>query len=53
MDFLRLFYKNSELNNIDNICFSIEDVHEFGNYNFDIILANIDKKKYYKNYKKI
>ena len=38
------FYKNSELNNIDNICFSIEDVHEFENYNFDIILANIDKK---------
>ena len=46
------FYKNSKLNNIDNIDFSIQDVHEFENYSFDIILANIDKKNIIKILKK-
>ena len=38
------FYKNLELNKIDDIDFSIQDVHAFKDYNFDVILANIDKK---------
>ena len=38
------FHKNAKLNSIDDIKFSIEDVHEFQDYDFDVILANIDKK---------
>tara|TARA_B100000131_G_scaffold313848_1_gene349804 strand:+ start:2796 stop:3626 length:831 start_codon:yes stop_codon:yes gene_type:complete len=37
------FYKNAKLNSIDDINFSIDDVHEFQDYEFDVILANIDK----------
>ena len=38
------FYKNSKLNDINDINFSIQDVHQFENYNFNVIIANIDKK---------
>ena len=38
------FYKNADLNNLSNIEFSVQDVHQFNNYNYDIILANIDKQ---------
>ena len=38
------FYKNADLNKLSNIEFSVQDVHKFNNYNYDIILANIDKQ---------
>ena len=38
------FYKNSKINNIDDITFLIQDVHKLKNYNFSIILANIDRR---------
>ena len=38
------FYKNCRLSNVDKIYFHISNVHSCDNYDYDIILANIDKK---------
>ena len=38
------FKKNCELNNIDDIKFSVANVKNYQDYNCDIVLANIDKK---------
>ncbi|MAV64818.1 MAG: hypothetical protein CMG00_06485 [Candidatus Marinimicrobia bacterium] len=37
------FKKNCNLNKIKDINFSIEDVGDYSNYNYDVILANIDR----------
>lgn len=37
------FYENCQLSDVSNIDFQIADVHAFDNYEYDIILANIDK----------
>jgi len=37
------FNENLKLNNIDNVEFKIEDSIFFDNYNFDIVLANINR----------
>lgn len=38
------FYENCKLSNVSGINFFISDVHNYDNYQHDIILANIDKK---------
>ena len=38
------FYKNCRLSDVKGIDFKILDVHSHENYNYDVILANIDKK---------
>ena len=38
------FHKNCELSDIKKIDFHTVDVHDYKNYNYDVILANIDKK---------
>ena len=38
------FYKNTSLNNITDVQFLIQDVHQLKDYNYDVILANIDKQ---------
>ena len=50
------FNQNCSLSDVSGINFLTQDVHEFNDYNYDIILANIDKnniikilKKYQKN----
>ena len=37
------FYKNCQLSDVSGIDFKISDVHSYDNYNYDVILANIDK----------
>ena len=37
------FYQNCKLSNVENIGIQIQDVHAYENYDYDIILANIDK----------
>ena len=37
------FFENCSLNNINDIDFSIDNIHRFNDYNYDVILANIDK----------
>jgi len=37
------FYQNCKLSDVDNIDIQIQDVHTHEDYNYDIILANIDK----------
>ena len=37
------FYKNCQLSDVSGIDFKISDVHSYNNYNYDVILANIDK----------
>ena len=38
------FHKNCELSNIEKIDFYTLDVHDYKNYDYDVVLANIDKK---------
>ena len=38
------FYKNASLNNITDVQFLVQDVHRLKDYNYDVILANIDKQ---------
>ena len=38
------FYKNASLNNITDVQFLVQDVHQLKDYNYDVILANIDKQ---------
>ena len=37
------FYQNCTLSNVSDIEIQILDVHSYDDYNYDIILANIDK----------
>ena len=37
------FYKNCQLSDVDGIDFKISDIHSHENYNYDVILANINK----------
>jgi ribosomal protein L11 methyltransferase len=37
------FYQNCKLSNVENIDIQIKDVHMHNDYDYDIILANIDK----------
>ena len=38
------FYQNCKLSNVKGIDFKISDVHSHNDYDYDIILANIDKR---------
>ena len=38
------FHQNCKLSNVSEINFIISDVHEYDSYQYDIIVANIDKK---------
>ena len=46
------FYQNCSLSNALGINFICQDVHDFNDYNYDIILANIDKNNIIKILKK-
>ena len=46
------FYKNCQLSNVSKIDFHVSDIHNYNNYSYDVILANIDKKNVLKILKK-